>query len=84
MHKSNTNSEKIFDNNNRNIKTVENFLQVKISDSSIILHLHYCSEVIIRQFFNVMIIKKALHSKSLEKDDKVTPQVICFISLEHF
>ena len=83
MHKSNTNSEKIFDNNNENIKTIEKLPQVKISDSSIILYLHYCSEVIIRQYSNV-IIKKALHSKSLEKDDKVTPQVICFISLEHF
>ena len=50
MHKSNTNSEKIFDNNNENIKTVEKLLQVKISDSSIILYLHYCSEVIIRQY----------------------------------
>ena len=33
MHKSNTNSEKIFDNDNENIKTVEKLLQVKISDS---------------------------------------------------
>ena len=84
MHKSNTNSEKIFDNNNKNIKTVEKLLQVKISDSSIILYLHYCSEVIIRQYFNVIIIKKVLHSKSLEKDDKVTPQLVYFIFLEHF
>ena len=83
MHKSNTNSEKIFDNNNENIKTIEKLLQVKISDSSIILYLHYCSEVIIRQYSNVTK-KKALHSKSLEKVDKVTPQVVCFISLEHF
>ena len=84
MHKSNTNSEKIFDNNNKNIKTVEKLLQVKISDSSMILYLHYCSEVIIRQYFNVIIIKKVLHSKSLEKDDKVTPQLVYFIFLEHF
>ena len=84
MQKSNTNSEKIFDNNNKNIKTVEKLLQVKISDSSIILYLHYCSEVIIRQYFNVIIIKKVLHSKSLEKDDKVTPQLVYFIFLEHF
>ena len=55
MQKSNTNSEKIFDNNNKNIKTVEKLLQVKISDSSIILYLHYCSEVIIRQYSNVKI-----------------------------
>ena len=48
MHKSNTNSEKIFDNNNDNIKTIEKLPQVKISDSSIILYLHDCSEVIIR------------------------------------
>ena len=55
MHKSNTNSEKIFDNNNENIKTIEKLLQVEISDSSIILYLHYCSEVIIRQYSNVKI-----------------------------
>ena len=36
MHKSNTNSEKIFDNN-ESIKTIEKFPLVKISDSSIIL-----------------------------------------------
>ena len=53
MHKSNTNSEKIFDNNNENTKTIEKLPQVKISDSSIILYLHYCSEVIIRQYSNV-------------------------------
>ena len=41
MHKSNTNSEKIFDKNNENIKTVEKLLQVRISYSSIILYLHY-------------------------------------------
>ena len=80
MHKSNTNSEKIFDNNNENIKTIEKLPQVKISDSSIILYLHYCSEVIIRQYSNV----KIRYSESLEKDDKVTPQVVCFISLEQF
>ena len=54
MHKSNTNSEKIFDNNDENIKTVEKLLQVKISDSSIILYLHYCSEVTIRQYSSVI------------------------------
>ena len=37
MHKSNTNSEKIFDNNNENIKTIEKLPQVKLSDSSLIL-----------------------------------------------
>ena len=55
MHKSNTNSEKVFDNKNENIKTIEKLLQVKISDSFIILYLHYCSEVIIRQHSNVKI-----------------------------
>ena len=35
MHKSNTNSEKIFDNNDEDIKTVEKLPQVKLSDSSI-------------------------------------------------
>ena len=58
MYKSTTNSEKIFDNNNENIKTVEKLLQVKISGSSIILYLHHCSEVIIRQYFNV--VKKSI------------------------
>ena len=55
MYKSNTNSGKIFDNNNENIKTIKKLQQVKISDSSIILFLHYCSEVIIRQYSNVEI-----------------------------
>ena len=54
MHKSNTNSEKIFDNNDENIKTFEKLLQVKISDTSIILYLNYCSEVVIRQYSNVI------------------------------
>ena len=58
MHKSNTNSEKILNNNNGNIKTIKKLLQVKISDSSIILYLHYCSEVIIRQYSNVRKMKK--------------------------
>ena len=70
MHKFNTNSEKIFDKNNENIKTIEKLPQVKISDSSIILYLHYCSEVNIHQYSKV---KLLLYSKSLEKDDKVTP-----------
>ena len=55
MHKSNANSEKIFDNNNENIETIEKLPQVKISDSSIILYLHYCSEVNIHQYSNVKI-----------------------------
>ena len=55
MYKSNTNSGKIFDNNNENIKTIKKLQQVKISDSSITLFLHYCSEVIIRQYSNVEI-----------------------------
>ena len=53
MHKSNNNSEKIFDNNNENIKTIEKLSQVKLSDSSIILYLHHYSEVVIRQYSNV-------------------------------
>ena len=60
MHKPNTNSEKIFDNNNENIKTIEKLPQVKIPDLAIILYLHYCSKVIIRQYSNV---KKKLYSK---------------------
>ena len=54
MHKSNTNSEKIFDNNNENIKTIEKLPQVKLSNSSIILYLHPYSEVVIRQGLNVL------------------------------
>ena len=53
MYKSNTNSEKIFDNNNENIKTIKKLSQVKISDLSIVLYLHHCSKVIIRQYSNV-------------------------------
>ena len=53
MDKSNTNSEKIFDNNNKNIKTLEKLLQIKI-----IIFIHnsiftYYSEVITRQYSNV-------------------------------
>ena len=32
MHKSNTNLEKLFNNNNENIKTIEKLLQVKLSE----------------------------------------------------
>ena len=53
MDKSNTNLEKIFDNSNENIKTMEKPPQVKISDLSIILYLHRCSIVIIRQYSNL-------------------------------
>ena len=60
MDKSNTNSEKIFDNNNENIKIIEKLSQIKLSDLSTIifaklspLYLHHCSEFIIRQYFNV-------------------------------
>ena len=52
MHKSNTNSEKIFDNNDKDIKTIEKLPQVKLSDSSTILHLHRL-QVVIRQYSNV-------------------------------
>ena len=63
MHKHNTNSEKIFDNNNENVKTIEKLPQVKISDSSIILYLHYCSEAVICQYSENI----GKYSKSLEK-----------------
>ena len=36
-----------------NIKTIERLSQVKISDLSIILYLHHCSEGIIRHYSNV-------------------------------
>ena len=53
MHKSNTNSEKIFGNNNENIKTIEKLPQVNLSDASIILYLHHYSEVVIGLYSNV-------------------------------
>ena len=53
MHKSNTNSGKISDNNDEDIKTIEKLPQVKLSDSSIILCIHHYSEVVIRQYSNV-------------------------------
>ena len=53
MDKSNINTEKIFDDNNENIKSIDKPSQVKISDLSIILYLHHCSEVVIRQYSNV-------------------------------
>ena len=62
MDKSSTTSEKVFHNTNKNIKTIENLPQIKISDLSTILYLNHCSEFIIRQFPNV---------NTLENDDKV-------------
>ena len=55
MRKSNTNSEKTFNIYGDNIKTIDKPPQPppQISDSSIILYLHHCSEVIIRQYPNV-------------------------------
>ena len=53
MDKSNINTEKIFDDNNGNIKSIDKPSQVKISDLSIILNLHHSSEVVIRQYSNV-------------------------------
>ena len=73
MHKSNTNLEKIFDNNNEDIKTIEKLPQVKLSDSSIILYLHHYSEVVIRQYSNVKKKKIEMYSRALEKGDKLTP-----------
>ena len=82
MDKSNTNSEKIFVNNNINIKNIEKLPQVKMSDLSIILYLHPSSEFIIRQYSNEK--KLEMYCESLEKDDIIIPQVVCFISFEHF
>ena len=59
MHKSNTNSEKIFDNNDEDIKT-------KLSDLSIILYLSCYSSIFQRK-------KLEMYSRSLKKDDKLTP-----------
>ena len=53
MGKSSTNLDKLFENNNENIKTIERLPQVKISDLSIILYLHHCNQVIIRHYSNV-------------------------------
>ena len=53
MDNANTNTEKISDNKNENIKTIEKPPQIKISDLYAILHLHHCSEDIIRQYPNV-------------------------------
>ena len=53
MDKSNINTEKIFDDNNEDIKSIDKPSQVKILDLSIILYLHHCSEVVIRQYSNV-------------------------------
>ena len=39
MDKSNTNTEKIFDNNNESIETIKKLPQIKISDLSTILYL---------------------------------------------
>ena len=53
MGKSNTNFDKLFDNNNGNIKAIERFPHIKISNLSIILYLLHCSEVVIPQYSNV-------------------------------
>ena len=53
MGKSSTKLDKLFDNNNETIKTIERLPQVKISNLSIILCLHHCGEVIIRHYSNV-------------------------------
>ena len=71
MHKPNTNSEKIFGNNNENIKTIEKLPQVNLLDASIILYLHHYSEVVIRLYSNAK--KLEIYSTSLEKDDQLTP-----------
>ena len=53
MGNANTNTEKISDNNNENIKIIEKPPQIKRSDLYAILHLHHYREVIIRQYANV-------------------------------
>ena len=49
----------------------------QISDLSIILYLHHCTKLL---FVNIPREKLEMYSKSLKKDDKVTPQVACFIA----
>ena len=64
MHKPNTDSEKIFDNNNENNKAIKKLVQIKISDSPIILYilyLRYCSKVIIPQYSNVKNYKRTVN-----------------------
>ena len=53
MGKSSTKFGKLFDNNDKNIKTMGRLPQVKISDLSMILSSHHYSEVIICHFSNV-------------------------------
>ena len=53
MGKSNTSLDKSFDSNNGNIKTIERFLQAKISDLSVTLYLHHCSKAITHHYSNV-------------------------------
>ena len=68
MDKSNTISEKIFDNNNENIKTIEKLPQIKISDLSTILSLNHCSKFIICQCPNVKTYKYSVkHWKMMIK-----------------
>ena len=82
MQKSNTKSEKIFSNNNENIKTIEKLPQIKMSDLSITLDLHYWSKVIIDQQSNIKNLKctVANHWKRMIKWHH-RPYV--FISWEH-
>ena len=68
MVKSNTNSEKIIDNTNKNIKTIEKLPQIKISYLSAILYLLHCSKFIIRQYLNLKSYKCTLkHWKRMIK-----------------
>ena len=53
MDKSSNNSDKLFDNNNKNIKNIKRLPQVKVLDLSIIQFLNHCDEGIIRQYFNM-------------------------------
>ena len=53
MDKSSNNSDKLFDNNNKNIKNIKRLPQVKVLDLPIIQFLNHCDEGIIRQYFNM-------------------------------
>ena len=53
MDKSSNNSDKLFDNNNKNIKNIKRLPQVKVLNLSIIQFLNHCDEGIICQYFNM-------------------------------
>ena len=53
-----------------------------MSDLSIILFLHHVANIQTSSIFKRK--NSEMYSESLEKDDKKTSQVVCFIHLEHF